>query len=524
MRNAALALTLTLAACEAADVEQLAKRGEPWVLRVVQVELVQTAHDTRPIAVSSPAVGLPVQAARGTALMGGVTDEQGRWVVDLAGSESYALRVSGPNAGVTVLDWPGGDLILALSPTSTTPRIPAELVANDWATVRGFIEGWTSSGVGEDNVARLAWRAEDGRRPVSAPTDDLAALAAIRSGSGSTVCSCSDPDDEPYCDSPGSEVICIDPGTPADGVSGVTMHMPPGRVELGLIERIYDQASGRLLEIAAMSWDPVFGVPVEGRTDFTWSPLRLSNPSLCPGSGVSGAFELRLRGLDRSYVLSSRGGIEVDLNLVSPFGLAMPVIRGERWPAWDVYDPPESEREQVISLRYPFDLTGELEGFSWGYRIAATSTSLPRDGGAVYRFRVSRSVPDGEPGPCRIVADLPTAETTFSLPTTTAPLRIEAEAIMQWRGPAAPLRRIQLDGPEGQREDVWLLDPRRNRLDVQEPIAAHWPIAKGLWVLHYAVIEPPADLGEDRWLADPRVQFADDLGAIFQQSHDFKVE
>jgi hypothetical protein len=524
MRAALLALTLTLAACEAAKVEPAATAGDPWTLQIVQVELVRTAHDTRPTAVSSPASGLPVQAARGSLLVEGVTDADGRWVVDLAGSEPYALRVSGAGAGVTVLDWPGGDLTLALTPAAATPRVPAELVATDWATVSGFIEGWSSSGIGEDNVARLAWRAEDGRRPVSAPADDVAALAAIDGGSGSTVCSCSDPDDEPLCDSPGSEVICVDPGTPADGVSGVTMHMPPGRAEIGLIERIYDQDSGRLLEIAAMSWDPVFGVPVEGRTDFTWRPLRLSNPALCPNSGIAGALELRLRGLDRSYVLASRGGIEVDLDLVSPFGLAMPVVRGERWPAWDVYDPPESESEQVVSLRYPFELTGELDGFSWGYRIAATSTSLPRDGGAVYRFRVSRAVPDGEPGPCRILVDLATAETTFSLPTTTAPLRIEAEAIMQWRGPAAPLRRIRLTGPDGRQEDVWLLDPRRNRLDVSDPVASHWPIVPGSWTLGYAVIEPPAEIGADRWLADPRVQFADTLGAIFQQSHDFTVE
>lgn len=521
---AVLALMSALAACEAERSTLEDERGDPWVVQVLHVELQKSKHDARPLAVSSPAAGVAVLVARGSRVVEAVTDADGRAVTDLPGSGPYAVRVSGPTGGLTVLDWPGGALTLALPPTTDTQRVPADLVADEWVTVRGYIEGWTSSGIGQDNLARLAWRAEDGRRPVTAPADDLSALAALRSGTGATVCSCSDPDDEPLCDSPGSEVICIDPSSPADGVSGVTLHMPPGRAELGLVERIYERASGRLLEVAALSWDPVFAVPVEGRSDLVWSPLRASDPLLCPNSGVAGALELRLRGIDRSYVLASRGAIAVDLDLVSPFGLVMPAVRGQRWPAWDVYDPPETDLEQVISIRYPFDLAGDLDGFSWGYRIAATSTSERRDGGTVYQFSVSRARPEGEAGPCRILVELTTAETTFSLPTTTAPLRLAAESIMQWRGPAAPLRRMLLAGPDGRREVVWLLDSRRSRLDLGEPVPARWPVVVGSWQMQYAVIEPPVDVAAASWLADPRVLFAETQGAVFAQTHEFLVE
>lgn len=525
IRSGILGALLLLAACDPVRLAPDDNRGVAWPLRVYEAEFVKTAHDGRPAAITRPVEGVTVAVSRDGELTEWLTDADGRAMIAMPGTEPYDLRiVDRLGRGTSVLGWPGGALSLVVPiGDPAAPTLPTELAAAVSAEVRGHVEGWTSSGIGQDNVARMAWREAAGLRFPGAPADDLVATAGIYSGSGSAVCSCSDPDDEPYCESPGSEVICIDPGDAADGVSGVSFHVPPGPIEIGLVEQIYDRDSGHLLEIAAMTWAPVESVPPEGLADRIWTPERMSDPMLCRDSRVPGALELRLHGIDRAYTLSARGAIRLEVRLVSPFGLALPFVPPTRWPAFDVYDPPETEREQVISIRYPFPLTGELDGFSWGYAVEATSISPPLDGGEIYAYRVRRALPDGEAGPCRIDVGLETFETVFSSPTTQAPLRLGAERVMHWRGTAAPLRRIDLEGPGGRTERAWIFDTRRTRLDLSDPVPALWPIVAGDWTLVYTVHEAPeGDPGS--WLGHGDVLLAETQGAFFEQRHPFRVE
>lgn len=525
IRSGVLGALLLLAACDPVRSASDEKRGDEWPLRVYEAEFVKTARDGRLAAITRPVEGLTVTVSRDGKLAEWQTDAAGRAMIAMPGTGLYNLRVVDRlGRGTSILDWQGGALSLVVPiGDPAAPTLPTELSAAVSAEVRGHIEGWTSSGIGQDNVARMAWREASGIRLPGAPVDDLVAIAGIYSGSGSAVCSCSDPNDEPYCESPGSEVVCVDPGDAADGVSGVSFRVPPGPIEIGLVEQIYDRDSGRLLEVVAMTWKPVESVPPEGLADQVWTPERMSDPMLCRDSRVPGALELRLRGIDRAYVISARGAIRLEVRLVSPFGLALPFVPPTRWPAFDVYDPPDTDREQVISIRYPFPLTGELDGFSWGYAVEATSTSPPLDGGEVYAYRVRRARPDGEAGPCRIDVGLETFETVFSSPTTQAPLRLGAERVMHWRGPAAPLRRIDLEGPGGQTERVWIFDARRTQLDLSDPVPALWPIVGGDWVLVYTVYEPPA-APPGEWLSHADVLLAETQGAFFEQRHTFRVE
>lgn len=516
---ACFALSLTAACSGTPDVDTVEICGE-FRLDLAAPQVWAGAEDGALQLERYPVTTATVALESGLWEVQAAPDAEGRVLVevpceDAGETTSVRVEVAGHPA-ISVYHWPLDHLELLLEPLPE-PRIPGELRAVTWATVRGNVEGWSPSGIGQGNEVRVAWRHAEGlRAPPETPADDLTARASIQGGSGSVVCEDTDPP------------RCYDPGDAADGVSGISFHPPPGLVEFGLVERIVDGTTRRTLELAALDYDPTFPVPSAGLGGQIWTGTLDSDPWLCPDSTITGAQEIWLDGLGRQYVIASRGGLRLSLHLRSPFGMRLPLLVDEEIPQTEVFGVAGSVERQRVSLRYPFPLTDALEGFSYGYRAEATSVSSAVGGATRYHYRLLRTSGGGHVAPCRITIPARTMETAFSSPTLSQPLRLQAERTLSWDGPGAPLRRIEVHDADGRLQEIlWIVGGRANRIELHAGIGMHWRLEPGMYTLTMRVPEMPPEVGPDLagdLLLRPEILWPERFGGLFEQVHEFRVE
>jgi hypothetical protein len=152
------------------------------------------------------------------------------------------------------------------------------------------------------------------------------------------------------------------------GPSGFRFPVPEGRVEVGMVEFLVDEATGRVKEILSLDHSPGIEVPRGVTQTISLTPRIRPDPSLC-SSNPEGQLALHLVGLERKYYTPAYlQDLTLSLSLRSPLGLELPLFH-QTGITFSELEQGETITDQVFYLPYPFALTGELSDFFYRYEV-----------------------------------------------------------------------------------------------------------------------------------------------------------
>lgn len=367
------------------------------------------------------------------------------------------IEVDGKRVGILDLALSAVTIPVAIEVKESLPTVK---IAASHAVIRGEISEWAPSAIGQRSEAHIRAQSRFGETvdTALAPLEDRYATASFFSGSGQTYCYCvdsDDPEDECAPEVPGKSV-CTDPGGFASGASGFTLYVPRGINEIGFVERITETTTGIFVATGGAYYLGEYNTGATGAIEI--EPVPEIDPAfdLCADGGSA---ILQLNGIDRRFVSNLYGGLSISLDLVSPWGLRLPLLLGEKWPFRLVVTL--ADTVQQVQWTTPFALAGAFADFAYEYAIEATTSRVGALGDRIVDTSITRTRIESDVAICRQVLSLPIYTTDFVRPNTAVSLDV-SNPEFSWIGETAGVRELALETEDMTTPlHVWLFDPRR---------------------------------------------------------------